>query len=50
MATVHVAEDIADYADCVTCHPTGQEGEGDRMRASVTPPPPRDGYRVGDQH
>ena len=51
METVHIAEAIVEYADCVSCHPTGQAGEGERMRAGVTPPPPpRDGYRVGDQH
>jgi hypothetical protein len=50
METVHAEQDIDDIITCVQCHPTGQEGEGNQMRASLTPLPPRDGYRVGDQH
>jgi mono/diheme cytochrome c family protein len=50
METVHAKQDIVDITTCVQCHPTGQEGEGNQMRASLTPPAPRDGYRVGDQH
>ena len=50
METVHTEQDIVDITNCVQCHPTGQEGEGNQMRASLTPPQPRDGYRVTDQH
>ncbi len=32
METVHLAENIPDYADCVACHPTGQAGEARRLQ------------------
>lgn len=32
METVHLAENIPDYAHCVSCHPTGQSGEARRLQ------------------
>jgi mono/diheme cytochrome c family protein len=32
METAHVKELIFEYADCARCHPTGVEGEADRLR------------------
>lgn len=32
METAHVAEKIFEYAECALCHPTGVEGEADRLR------------------
>jgi mono/diheme cytochrome c family protein len=37
MEEVHLQEDIPEYGNCVACHPTGQEGEGELYR---------DGYGV----
>jgi len=31
MQTDHVKEDIVAFENCVECHPTGQEGEGERF-------------------
>lgn len=50
MESTHVDLDIYELANCAECHPTGQEGEAIQWQASATPPLPRDGYRIGDQH
>jgi hypothetical protein len=31
MEEVHLAEDIKEFADCASCHPTGVEGEAGRL-------------------
>lgn len=31
MKEVHLAEDISEFANCATCHPTGVEGEAGRL-------------------
>ena len=42
MQEVHEAEEIVEYADCVACHPTGVEGEGEIYRDSYQSQPPID--------
>lgn len=34
MESFHVDEGLPDYADCISCHPTGEKGEADRLRNS----------------
>jgi len=39
METVHAELDIFEIANCVTCHPTGEAGEGAYWSANATPVP-----------
>ena len=39
MITVHAELDITEIANCVSCHPTGEPGEGAYWSASVAPVP-----------
>jgi hypothetical protein len=32
METVHVAENLTEYGNCASCHPTGVAGEADQLR------------------
>jgi mono/diheme cytochrome c family protein len=49
METVHLEEGIAEFEDCVSCHPTGESGEAQRLLEAQSAPEGADGQGISEQ-